>query len=80
MAIKTVDLRLPSYWSTFLFYGDPEGLDIGEIEQILEVLQKSGVDRVSPFEVTHYGFTKFHDASNVGVLPADCSTYTFPVV
>jgi hypothetical protein len=75
----TVTLRLPSDWASYLFYGDGANLTQGELMKIYNFLKEMQLDFIVPLSAEHYGFAKWHDATNFGVLPADCSVYTFPI-
>jgi hypothetical protein len=77
--MQTVTLRLPSAWSSYLFYGDVANLTKGELMKIYNFLKEMDLDFTVPLSTEDYGFAKWHDATNFGVLPADCSEYTFPI-
>jgi hypothetical protein len=77
--MQTVTLCLPSFWAPYLFYGDASNITEGERMRIYNFLKKVDLDFTVPLSAEDYGFTKWHDAIDFGVLPADCSEYVFPI-
>jgi hypothetical protein len=77
--IKTISLDLPAFWGSSLINGDDSGLEEAEQEQLDAWLQDNPT--LSCIDVSEETFfSKYHDAAEYGVLPCDCSEFTFQVI
>lgn len=75
--METIEYRLPEFWATYLFYGDECGLEPKEALQIEGFLAGEGLFS-GPLSVSDSPeFCHYHDATNYGILPCNCLTYTF---
>ena len=79
MKYETIDYTLPAYWASALINGDYSGMADSELETIewfcLDVIAEHG----NAFFSTNDGepsFITYHDAKYLGVLAADCLTYS----
>ena len=79
---ETFELTLPTHWAGALINGDPVNPDLDEqAEQENEDFMRfcaneiHNADCVGLNEETF--FSKYHDATDYGVLACDCSVFTF---
>jgi hypothetical protein len=82
MKMQIETFELPTHWATALNYGEMDGYEDEEIEQI---------EDFTAWMVKKYGscwclevsndrwFQHRHDASDFGVLATDVSTFTFDI-
>jgi hypothetical protein len=81
--MENVSMRLPTFYSQYLFYGDSEGINEWELAQLYNVLANHipGVDlnNVTPLDSEEVGFCKWHYGSWADMPAADCADYTFPI-
>jgi hypothetical protein len=77
--IKTISLDLPAFWASALINSDESGLEDEEQEQLDNwVNDNPTLYCIDVSEETF--FSKYHDAAKYGVLPCDCSEFTFQVI
>ena len=77
MSIETTVYTLPSHWASALINDDQTGLEVDDIVQLNQFMRGEGLG--APLDISEEGnFCVFHDARGYGVLPCDCSDYTFP--
>ena len=77
MSIETTVYTLPSHWACALINDDQTGLEVDDIVQLNQFMRGEGLG--APLDISEEGhFCVFHDARGYGVLPCDCSDYTFP--
>lgn len=76
MNISTSTYILPSYWVSPLLYGDETGLSDDELDELYAWINEARPGLC--VDVTDCpGFTAYHDAKGLGVLPCECATYIF---
>jgi len=82
MTMQLEQFELPAHWACALMYGDESGLDQDDLEA-LDRFMVTGLAEHCSFHCVDVTddqfFTKYHDATQYGVLACDCLVYTFDV-
>ena len=82
MAIETETFELPVHWATALMYGDESNLDESEVESIESFIdwmeEKYGACWLLNVDDESW-FSRYHDASDFGVLACEVTNFTFDV-
>ena len=69
---------LPSHWASPFINDDWTGIeDDLEEEAMMTFLANEVTGKFCVSVSEESEFVKYHDAADLGVLPADCSTFTF---
>lgn len=78
----TETYELPTHWASALLYGELDGFDEEELDQIksFEDMMVARYNGCWCIEVSNWrSFQREHDATQFGVLATDVSTYTFDI-
>ena len=78
---EIVEYTLPAYWASALINGDVSGMEDDEIIQLDKFVDDVVIEHGHAcFTIAddddEPSFTAYHDAKYLGVLAADCFTYT----
>lgn len=82
MNMQLEQYELPAHWACALMYGDESGLEQDDIAALDKFVGAGLMEHYSfhCIDVTDdQFFTKYHDATQYGVLACDCLVYTFDV-
>lgn len=77
--MKTRTYTLPTYWATYLFYGDESALEHGDITAIDAFIEHEKLGHVLSMS-DDTDFVAWHDARDFCDYAADCADYTFEVL
>lgn len=78
MPIRTAKYTLPSFYTSYLFYGDATGLDEEELEEIRLFLLRNNL--MEPIDVSEETwFQWYNDLNPSRKLGCDVAEFTFPV-
>ena len=80
--METITLELPDFWATALFYDDTSGFEYKDEKAFHDfchwaVINYGTSEPVEMDDEPH--FSKFHDATQFGVLACNIHRYTFIV-
>ena len=80
--METITLELPDFWATALFYDDTSGFEYEDEKPFQDFCHwaVTNYGTSEPVEVDNQGhFSKFHDATQFGILACNVHRYTFIV-
>lgn len=80
--METITLELPDFWALALFYDDTSEFGYEDEKPFQDFCQWAlkNYGTSEPVEADNQGhFSKFHDATQFGVLACNCHYYTFIV-